>query len=65
MSDKNTEQDTKFMKSAIKEAEKGIGCTSPNPSVGCVIVKKGKIIGRGYHRGDGRGESACQEGEEG
>ena len=53
MSDKIKQKDIKFMKSAIKEAEKGIGCTSPNPSVGCVIVKKGKIIGRGYHRGAG------------
>ena len=50
MIDKNSENDAKFMRLALKEAEKGIGLTSPNPTVGCIIVKKGKIIGRGYHR---------------
>lgn len=30
-------------------ARKGIGCTSPNPMVGCVIVKDGKIVGEGFH----------------
>ena len=50
MIDKNSENDAKFMRLALKEAEKGIGLTSPNPTVGSVIVKKGKIIGRGYHQ---------------
>ena len=45
MIDKNSENDAKFMRLALKEAEKGIGLTSPNPTVGCVIVKKGKIVG--------------------
>src|SRR5688500_10916297 len=31
--------DERFMRAAIKEAEKGIGHTSPNPAVGAVIVK--------------------------
>ena len=53
MIDKNSENDAKYMRLALKEAEKGIGLTSPNPTVGCVIVKKGKIIGRGYHRKSG------------
>ena len=44
MIDKNSENDAKYMRLALKEAEKGIGLTSPNPTVGCVIVKKGKII---------------------
>ncbi len=35
---------------AIKLAEKGRGTTSPNPMVGCVIVKRGQIIGKGYHK---------------
>ena len=30
-------------------AKKGEGFTSPNPMVGCIIVKEGKIIGEGYH----------------
>src|SRR3972149_5071937 len=39
----------RFMRLAIKLAEKGFGRTSPNPVVGSVVVKNGKIIGRGYH----------------
>lgn len=31
-------------------AKKGLGKTSPNPMVGCVIVKNGRIIGDGYHK---------------
>ena len=38
-----------YMKLALKLAEKGVGHTSPNPMVGCVIVKDGQIIGEGYH----------------
>ena len=30
-------------------ARSAIGCTSPNPMVGCVIVKGGVIIGKGFH----------------
>jgi diaminohydroxyphosphoribosylaminopyrimidine deaminase/5-amino-6-(5-phosphoribosylamino)uracil reductase len=41
--------DTRFMKQALRLAEKGVGLASPNPSVGCVIVKDGAIVGRGYH----------------
>ena len=38
------------MAEALTEAIKGMGKTSPNPSVGAVIVKHGKIIDRGYHK---------------
>ncbi len=38
------------MRMALKLAQKGLGRTSPNPMVGTVIVKNGKIIGSGYHR---------------
>jgi len=38
------------MRMAIALARKGIGKTSPNPAVGAVIVKNGRIVGRGYHR---------------
>lgn len=38
-----------YMKRAIELAEKGIGRVHPNPLVGAVIVKDGKIIGEGYH----------------
>ncbi|MGB5685380.1 MAG: bifunctional diaminohydroxyphosphoribosylaminopyrimidine deaminase/5-amino-6-(5-phosphoribosylamino)uracil reductase RibD [Candidatus Electrothrix sp.] len=42
--------DTEYMRLAIKEAEKGLGRTSPNPCVGAVIVRDDQIIGQGYHR---------------
>ena len=39
-----------FMSRAIELAKKGRGKVSPNPLVGCVIVKNRKIIGEGYHK---------------
>lgn len=38
------------MAAALRLAERGLGHTSPNPPVGCVIVSDGAIIGAGYHR---------------
>jgi diaminohydroxyphosphoribosylaminopyrimidine deaminase/5-amino-6-(5-phosphoribosylamino)uracil reductase len=38
------------MREALRLAGKGFGATSPNPTVGAVLVKGGKIIGRGWHR---------------
>ena len=38
-----------YMLRAIELAKKGEGFTNPNPLVGAVIVKAGKIIGEGYH----------------
>src|SRR5215475_12213497 len=38
-----------FMRLALRLARKGFGSTSPNPMVGAVLVKRGKIIGRGWH----------------
>ena len=37
------------MRIAIEEAKKGMGWTSPNPMVGAVVVKDGKIISKDYH----------------
>ena len=42
--------DRDYMLRAIELAKKGIGHTAPNPMVGAVIVKDGRIIGEGYHR---------------
>jgi diaminohydroxyphosphoribosylaminopyrimidine deaminase/5-amino-6-(5-phosphoribosylamino)uracil reductase len=42
--------DLKFMRLALRLARRGYGMTSPNPMVGAVLVKGGKIIGRGWHR---------------
>ena len=47
-----------YMRMALDLAKKGMGYTSPNPMVGAVIVKNGKVIGKGYHHkyGDLHGE---------
>ena len=42
--------DMKYMQECLKLAIKGKGNVEPNPMVGCVIVKNGIIIGRGYHK---------------
>jgi diaminohydroxyphosphoribosylaminopyrimidine deaminase/5-amino-6-(5-phosphoribosylamino)uracil reductase len=46
--------DLKFMRAALREAERGLGHTSPNPAVGAVIVRGGKIVARGFHRKAGQ-----------
>ncbi len=43
-------EDIAFMKVALREAKKGLGRTSPNPPVGAVVVKNGKIVGKGFHQ---------------
>lgn len=45
--------DVKFMRMALDEARKGENQTWPNPWVGAVLVKSGKVVGRGWHRGAG------------
>ena len=52
------EGDARFLALALREAMKGVGLSSPNPPVGCVLVKDGRILGRGVHTraGDPHGE---------
>jgi len=45
--------DEQYMLRAINLARKAYGQTAPNPMVGAVLVKDGKIIGEGYHTKDG------------
>lgn len=42
-------EDEKWMELALAQAELSVGVSSPNPAVGCVLVKDGKLIGEGYH----------------
>ncbi|EHK91372.1 bifunctional diaminohydroxyphosphoribosylaminopyrimidine deaminase/5-amino-6-(5-phosphoribosylamino)uracil reductase RibD [Aggregatibacter actinomycetemcomitans] len=42
-------QDASFMQLALDLAKQGEFTTTPNPSVGCVLVKDGKIVGKGFH----------------
>ena len=62
-----SETDVQYMREAIALAERGRGFTAPNPMVGCVLVKDGRTIARGYHHryGDLHAErdalAACTE----
>lgn len=38
---------------ALRLARRGLGRTAPNPAVGAVLVKDGKVVGKGYHRAAG------------
>ncbi len=50
MADSASSHDIHFMQHALDLARKGVGLASPNPTVGCVIVKDGAIHGEGFHQ---------------
>lgn len=50
----SAEDDRRFMALALALGRRGQGTTWPNPSVGCVIVREGRIVGRGWTRPGGR-----------
>lgn len=63
-------QDVAFMQLALNLAKQGEFTTTPNPSVGCVLVKNGEVVGKGFHAKAGEphaevmalreaGEKAC------
>ena len=43
-------EDVRWMRRALRLAARGRGTTSPNPMVGAVVVKRGRVVGEGYHR---------------
>lgn len=45
--------DEYYMQEALRLAHGGLGWASPNPVVGCVLVRDGAVIGRGFHARDG------------
>lgn len=45
-----TAEDKRYMKIAIRQAEKARGSTWPNPMVGAVIIKDGNLLSTGYHK---------------
>src|SRR5688572_13946707 len=49
MSSDRSDLDEQFMRRAIRLAMNGRGHVEPNPMVGCVIVKDGRVIGEGFH----------------
>jgi len=42
--------DERFMRYALRCAAKASGSTRPNPMVGAVVVRSGRIVGKGFHR---------------
>jgi diaminohydroxyphosphoribosylaminopyrimidine deaminase/5-amino-6-(5-phosphoribosylamino)uracil reductase len=46
--------DEAYMRAALALARRGLGDTAPNPSVGCVIVQQGRVVGRGRTAPGGR-----------
>lgn len=51
--DSGYETDARFMARALDLARRADGCASPNPMVGCVLVKAGEIVAEGWHDGPG------------
>jgi diaminohydroxyphosphoribosylaminopyrimidine deaminase/5-amino-6-(5-phosphoribosylamino)uracil reductase len=52
--DREPERDAQLMAVALRLAERGLGQTWPNPAVGCVIARDGRIFGRGWTQPGGR-----------
>lgn len=52
-----TQADHQFMSRALQLAEQGLYTTDPNPRVGCVLVRDGKVIGEGFHIRAGEGHA--------
>jgi diaminohydroxyphosphoribosylaminopyrimidine deaminase/5-amino-6-(5-phosphoribosylamino)uracil reductase len=50
MTPQPTDQERDWMRQALALAARGRGFVEPNPMVGCVIVRAGRIIGQGYHQ---------------
>ncbi|HOJ68655.1 MAG TPA: bifunctional diaminohydroxyphosphoribosylaminopyrimidine deaminase/5-amino-6-(5-phosphoribosylamino)uracil reductase RibD [Candidatus Hydrogenedentes bacterium] len=64
-----TDSDHAYMRRALELAQRGRGRVSPNPMVGCVVVRDGRIIGEGWHERAGlphaevNAVQACPEGD--
>lgn len=52
--------DSKFMSRCLELSRRGLGWVSPNPMVGAVIVRDGKIIGEGFHRQVGQAHAEVE-----
>ena len=53
-----THEDHLFMAEALRLAKRGLYTTDPNPRVGCVLVRDGEVVGRGWHQ-----ETGCHHAE--
>ena len=45
-----SQQDMQWMQAALALAREGVGLASPNPTVGCVVLRDGQAVGRGFHQ---------------
>lgn len=52
--------DRRYMALALSLGRRGMGCSAPNPAVGCVIVRQGRIVGRGWTAPGGRPHAETQ-----
>ena len=52
--------DAAHMRAALQLAARGLGNTWPNPAVGCVLVKDGQVVGRGWTQPGGRPHAETQ-----
>lgn len=48
--DRVSEEDLSFLERAVELGRRGWGRVSPNPMVGCVVVRDGEVVGEGWHR---------------
>jgi diaminohydroxyphosphoribosylaminopyrimidine deaminase/5-amino-6-(5-phosphoribosylamino)uracil reductase len=56
----STSRDELQMREALRLAQKAYGLTSPNPMVGAILIKGGKVIGRGWHRRAGEAHAEIE-----
>jgi len=52
--------DRDYIRLALMLARRGFGLTSPNPMVGAILVKQGRILGRGWHHGIGQNHAEIE-----
>src|SRR3989304_2931900 len=52
------EKDQEWMREAVRNALLGEGRTSPNPMVGAIVVRGGRMVGKGHH--EKRGEAHAE-----
>lgn len=52
--------DVEYLQLALRLARRGLGRTSPNPMVGAVLVKAGRVLGRGWHRKAGEAHAEIE-----
>ncbi len=55
-----SDSDRAFLNASLTLAEQGLFSTTPNPRVGCLLVKQGRVVGRGFHHRQGKGHAEVE-----